>query len=104
VAAEVAFTSPEPLAALVLLSVSPIDEATWRRHFAPRRGLRVFLAHGRDDRSLSFAAAERLRRELEDAGLDVTWFPFDGGHEITAQVVQALSAFLDGLPRVATAP
>jgi predicted esterase len=31
---------------------------------------------------------------MHDAGLQVTWFPFDGGHEIPAEVVTALNAFL----------
>ncbi|HVU52876.1 MAG TPA: phospholipase [Polyangia bacterium] len=94
VASDLAFTTDDDVAALVLLSGTPVDEATWRRGFARRRGLRVFISHGRADPVLPFAAAERLQRELAEAGLVVTWVPFDGGHEITAQVVAALNAFL----------
>jgi phospholipase/carboxylesterase len=94
VASDLAFTTSDEIAALVLLSGTPVDEATWRRGFARRRGLRVFVSHGRADPVLSFAAAERFQRELADAGLAVTWVPFDGGHEIPGPVVAALNAFL----------
>ena len=94
VASALAFTTNDALAALVLLSGAPVDEATWRRGLANRRGLPVFVAHGRADPVLSFAGAERFQRELADAGLAVTWVPFEGGHEVPAEVVTALGAFL----------
>jgi phospholipase/carboxylesterase len=94
VASEVAFATNDEIAALVLLSVTPVDEAGWLRGASRRRGLRVFISHGRADPTLPFAAAERFQRELAAAGLAVTWFPFDGGHEMPAQVVTAMNAFL----------
>lgn len=95
VASEVAFHSRAPLSALIILSGTPVDERSWERRFNERRGLPVFLAHGRKDLTLPFEAADRFRQKLEAAGLQVTWFPFDGGHEIPASVVVALNAFLD---------
>ena len=94
VASEVAFTSEAPLRALVLLSGTTVDEASWTPGLPRRRGLPVFLSHGRSDRVLPFEIAERLRARLEAAGLRVTWCPFDGGHEIPAEVVVALNRFL----------
>ena len=35
--------------------------------------------------------------ELEEAGMNVKWVPFDGGHEIPAMVVVALNHFLGDL-------
>jgi phospholipase/carboxylesterase len=99
VASDLAFTTDDDIAALVLLSGTPVDEATWRRGFERRRGLRVFVSHGRADAILPFAAAERFQRELAAAGLVVTWVPFDGGHEIPAQVIVALNAFLEPILR-----
>lgn len=98
VAAEVAFLSDEPLRALVLLSGTVVDQKLWSANYARRKGLHVFIAHGRSDPTLSFAVAERMRGEMADAGLLVTWFPFDGGHEISADVVTALNEFLLHLP------
>jgi phospholipase/carboxylesterase len=94
VAGELAFTSDEPMAALVLLSVTPVDEAGWKRGFERRRGTPIFMAHGREDRSLSFEAADRLRRAMQAAGLSVTWLPFDGGHEMPEVVIGGLNDFL----------
>jgi len=97
VASEVAFRSDVELRALVLLSGTPVDEASWERHFDRRRGTPVFLSHGRADQTLPFAAAERFRSKLEAAGVKVTWCPFDGGHEMPATVVIALNRFIEGL-------
>ncbi len=94
VAAQVAFQSDEPLRALVLLSGTLVDEASWKQNYARRKDLHVFVAHGRTDPTLSFEVADRMRSEMTAAGMLVTWFPFDGGHEIPAEVVAALNEFL----------
>jgi phospholipase/carboxylesterase len=94
VAAQVAFGSDEPLRALVLLSGTLVDEASWKPSYARRKGLHVFIAHGRTDPTLSFEVAERMHSEMAAAGMQVTWFPFDGGHETPAEVVVALNDFL----------
>ena len=92
-----AFTTDEPIEALVLLSTTFVNEPAWRAGMPRRRGLRVFIAHGRRDDILPFDAAERLQQAMRDAGLQVTWFPFDGGHEMPAEVVTALQR-LPGAP------
>jgi phospholipase/carboxylesterase len=97
-ASQIAFMSDEPLAALVLLSGTTVDEAAWTRNLSRRRGLPVFIAHGRSDPTLPFGIADRLRGKLEAAGLAVTWHPFDGGHEIPAGAVAGLNAFIEALP------
>jgi phospholipase/carboxylesterase len=94
VAADIAFTTDEPLEALVLLSTTIVNESAWRAGLPRRRGLRVFISHGRRDTILPFDLADRLQRTMRDAGLQVTWLPFDGGHEMPAEVVVALNRFL----------
>jgi phospholipase/carboxylesterase len=94
VAAQVAFLSSEPLHALVLLSGTIVDEPLWKTHYARRKGLRVFISHGRKDPTLSFDVADRMRKSMAAAGMQVTWFPFDGGHEIPVTVLAALDEFL----------
>jgi phospholipase/carboxylesterase len=59
-----------------------------------RSGLPVLQSHGQRDELLSFGFAERLRDHLNEAGLDVTWVPHRGGHEIPGPVVDALGDFL----------
>jgi phospholipase/carboxylesterase len=97
VAAQVAFRSDEPLRALVLLSGTLVDESSWKANFTRRKGLPVFIAHGRTDPTLSFEAADRMHTEMASAGIAVTWFPFDGGHETPAAVITALNEFLSHL-------
>jgi phospholipase/carboxylesterase len=97
VACQVAFASDEPLAALIILSGTPINDAAWRSGMAFRKGLPVFIAHGRKDKTLSFIMAEQLKAEMEKAGLSVTFVPFNGDHEIPEEVVVALNGFLHQL-------
>ena len=94
VACEVAFASDEPLAALVILSGTPLDRAGWRPRMATRKGMPVFMSHGRADNILPFDLAEHLDADLVAAGLAVTFVAFDGGHEIPEAVVTALGEFL----------
>jgi phospholipase/carboxylesterase len=93
-AADIAFTTDEPMEALVLLSPTFVNETAWRAGMPGRRGLRVFVSHGRGDAVLPFDETDRLQQAMRDAGLRVTWFPFDGGHEVPGEVVAALNAFL----------
>jgi phospholipase/carboxylesterase len=95
IAADTAFTTDEPLEALVLLSGTFVNEEVWRLGMPRRRGLPVFISHGRRDGILPFDVADRLQQAMRGAGLQVTWMPFDGGHEMTAGVVRELNAFLD---------
>jgi phospholipase/carboxylesterase len=100
VASELAFRTDTRVDALILLSGTLVDEASWEREFAKRRELPVFMSHGRSDPVLPFDIADRFRSKLQAAGLRVTWVPFDGGHEIPSVVVQRLNDFLAKLPGV----
>ena len=94
---EVAFQTDQELAGLVLLGGTTVNEAGWVERFPGRRHLPVFIAHGRRDGVLPFATAERFANKLKAAGLNVTWVPFDGGHNVSAVVIERLNEFLAGL-------
>ena len=94
---EIAFQTDQELAGLVLLGGTTVNEAGWSERLPGRRPLPIFIAHGRRDSVLPFATAERFAHKLTTAGLNVTWVPFDGGHEIPAMVIERLNAFLGGL-------
>jgi phospholipase/carboxylesterase len=98
VAAEVALQSDVELDALVLLSGTLVDEASWQKRFGKLRSVPVFMSHGRADRVLPFAIADRFRNELNAAGVEVTWVPFDGGHDMPMTVVDELNRFIGRLP------
>ena len=92
--AEIAFQTDQDLAGLILLSGATVNEEAWAEHFAGRRHLPIFMAHGRQDPTLSFAIMERFQARLTAFGMDVTWYPFDGAHDIPEEVVRATSAFV----------
>jgi phospholipase/carboxylesterase len=88
---DVALHDPRPLDGLILLSGTLLARAHWQPRMAARAGLRVLQSHGRRDQLLPFRAAVTLRDLLRDAGLDVTWVEFDGGHEIPPPVLEAVA-------------
>lgn len=94
VAANISFQTDQPLQGLILIGGTPVNEAAWAEHFAGRRHLPIFIAHGRRDPTLSFALMERFQQRLADFGLDVTWYPYDGGHSIPLDVIDQVNAFV----------
>lgn len=93
-ALDVALHSDVKLAGLVLMSGTLIASGVWQPLLSKHAGLRVLQSHGRADALLPFAMAQRLHDMLRDAGLDVRWIEFNGGHTITNGVVSALAAFI----------
>ncbi len=83
--------------ALALLSSTRIAFGDWQPRLAFLAGLPVLVAHGRADAELSFAAGEGLRDAAMAGGADVTWLPFEGGHEIPLVVWRGLRHFLQRL-------
>jgi len=94
---DVALRLPEPVAALCLASGSLIAEPQWSRLAAEQRPLRVLQSHGRQDPILPFFGAEALRDILTRNGHQVEFIPFNGGHTIPWQVLQAFSRLLTEL-------
>ncbi|MBI3202191.1 MAG: hypothetical protein HYZ29_11655 [Myxococcales bacterium] len=99
-ALDVALCTDRPLAGLALMSGTLLAEHEWLPLMPKRKGLCVVQSHGRLDPLLPFSIAERLRDELTSAGLEVTFVPFNGGHEIGGSVIDAL----DGLLNASLAP
>lgn len=102
--AEVAFNTDQDLAGLILLGGTTVHEEKWAEHFAGRRHLPIFIAHGRQDDVLSFGQMERFQARLQALGLNVTWMPFDGGHEIPAAVILGMNAFVNRVIGLQSAP
>jgi phospholipase/carboxylesterase len=93
-ALDTALRSQRPLAGLVLMSGTHIAANEWAARFDARRGLPVFMSHGRADEILPFAVAEGLRDTLIEHGLPVDWVPFREGHGIAPAVVVGVGSFL----------
>ncbi len=91
---DVAWHCKIPLSGLVLLSGTLLAQSMWRPLMPARRGLRVFQSHGTDDPLLRYSGAEHLRDSMIDAGLEVDFVSFSGGHEIPVTALRRLAAFL----------
>jgi phospholipase/carboxylesterase len=93
-----AVLSGEQVDGLVLFSASRIAIEEWQSRRQFLRELPVLISHGTHDADLSFLAGMALRDFLRDSGANVTWQPFEGGHEIPLIVWRALRTFLKQLP------
>ena len=91
---DIALQSERALRGLVQLSGARIAERRWNPRMAARAGTPVFMSHGRQDRDLSFVAAEAFAGDLVAAGWDVDFCAFDGGHEVPLQALRGLKRFL----------
>ena len=91
---------PLSVDALALWSASRLAFTEWAPELHRLRGVRVELLHGRADVNLGIAASQSLRDALVDAGAEVHWSAFDGGHDIPLRAWVALRR----LVRVVTAP
>ncbi len=91
---DVALRTKRALAGLVLLSGTLVCADEWRPLMPNRAGLRVLQSHGIGDPLLLFPIAEALRGLLVEAGVEVEWVPFRGGHTIGVEVLDALGVFL----------
>ena len=95
-ATEVALQGDPPLA-LNILSGNLLAAARWRAAAQVAPPVRVFQSHGRQDPVLPVEGARRLRDLLQEAGSQISYHEFDGGHTITLPVLQELASFLRSL-------
>jgi phospholipase/carboxylesterase len=96
-ACDLTLRGARPPGRLVVLSGAPVSEPEWRALAPKRAGLRVLLSHGRADPILPFAGGELLRDLFTDAGLEVEWVAFSGGHGISDGVLERLGPFVTEL-------
>lgn len=82
---------------LAILSGNLMNEKEWRALAPSRKGLPFFQSHGFYDPLLGHAGAQRLEKLLREAGLAGSLFSFEGGHEISLEVLDKLTVFLDSL-------
>jgi phospholipase/carboxylesterase len=92
---DVALRLEEAPLGLVILSGTLLLEDVWRTKARARAGLKVLQSHGTLDPLLPFAAAGWLNQLLTEAGLDVDFVTFRGGHGIPLEALEKLASFLD---------
>jgi phospholipase/carboxylesterase len=89
-ACDVLLKSPRRFAGLAVLSGSLVAEHEWVPLMGKCHGMPVLVSHGKSDPILPYALAERLRERFVEAGADVEFVPFNGGHGIADGVIDAL--------------
>lgn len=80
----------EAPAALAIFSGALVSEDDWTKLMPKRGGLTILQSHGKMDPVLPYKGAEILRDLWKDAGADVEFIGFVGGHGLDGDVVEAL--------------
>ncbi|MCA9011385.1 MAG: hypothetical protein KDB01_16650 [Planctomycetaceae bacterium] len=82
-------------ALLALFSGTLLCRDEWMRLAADHPPCKVLQSHGNEDPVLPFEAATQLSALLTEAGFDLDFIPFHGGHTIPMNVLQKLSEYLE---------
>lgn len=85
---------PQPAGILAFSGFVPVVEG-WEPALTVRSGLRVFVAHGRNDPIIEVDFARRARELLEGAGLDVEYHESDAAHQIDPAHIPAGIRWID---------
>lgn len=102
VSCDAALVGAQKPQALLQLSGTYLAEQRWAEALAAQTvRFPVLQSHGRHDPVLPFSAAEELQAFWQKNNFPSRFLPFQGGHEIPFDVLQALRIFLkELLPRV----
>jgi phospholipase/carboxylesterase len=85
---------PVPAGILAFSGFIPVVEG-WRPSLEDRKGLRVFIAHGRRDPVIEVGFARRALEELQAGGLDVSYHESDAAHHIDPAHVHLARVWLE---------
>jgi phospholipase/carboxylesterase len=85
---------PAPAGILAFSGFVPVVEG-WEPDVESRRGLPVFVAHGRNDPIMEIGFARHARDLLEAGGLEVEYHESDAAHQIDPTHLPAAIAWLD---------
>jgi phospholipase/carboxylesterase len=84
---------PVPAGILAFSGFIPVVEG-WKPDLEGRKGLPVFIAHGRRDPVMEVSFARSARELLEGAGLEVEYHESDAGHHIDPAHIPAATEWL----------
>ena len=93
----------EPLSGVVALSTYlPLGAATLEAMEPAARAQPIFMAHGLHDAVVPYSGGKRSRDALRDAGFEVEWNAYPMAHQVCAEQIAALSAWMSR--RIQAAP
>jgi phospholipase/carboxylesterase len=84
---------PAPAGIMAFSGFIPVVEG-WLAHPEDRLGLRVFIAHGRNDNVIAVDFARKARDLLSAAGQSVSYHESDGAHYISPAHISAAKHWL----------
>ena len=82
---------------LAIFSGTLLARDKWAHQAASHPHCGVLQSHGVEDPILPFGAATELSQLLSDAGFDLQFIKFHGGHTIPTNALQALAIRLESL-------
>ncbi len=94
-AVDLALRAEAPLAGVVILSGTLVDEKTTAALAPRKKGLPFLQSHGSADPILGFSQARALEKILIEAGWKGQLRRFEGGHAIPAEILEGLSGWLE---------
>ena len=94
ITSDLALHWPTTFGGLIQFSGMLINAPAWRTEAPRHKGMSVFQSHGTADPVLPFQTAELLRDALTEAGLEVEYHAFSGGHTIDQNVFQQMVEYL----------
>jgi phospholipase/carboxylesterase len=83
-----------PVAGLVLIAGTILNEAEWMPLLPRRAGLRVLMTHARQDDVLLVSTAAELRDRWRAAGARVDWFEHDGTHAVEEPAISHIASWI----------
>jgi phospholipase/carboxylesterase len=90
------------LAGIIILSGPEVDhpdkpEIVWPSANAVQlaNNLKVFIGHGKDDEIVDISLAKKSRIQYEESGYEVSFFEFEGGHEINQEEMNEVEKWLN---------
>jgi phospholipase/carboxylesterase len=96
VASLAALRSKAPITKLLLFSTTFAAENLWEKAFEERNfDFKVFQSHGTQDPVLPVSEAQRLASYLKEKGVDHEYHEFSGGHEISYEIINKATEFLN---------
>lgn len=60
---------------------------------ASMNNVRILLAHGEQDHVIPFSWSGQSKEFFEEKGAQVLYYPYTGGHFVTAQLVEEIEKY-----------
>ena len=79
----------------IILSSKIIDDKSIKNYIKNPEKTKVFISHGRFDSVIDINEGRKIKHTLEKQGFDLFYKEYDIGHEISIEVIQDLSKWLE---------